>query len=413
MLKRSGNNCRNPFLFFTIISVLICSAAYSGDHQTVSKPATFLIRGSYLESSKAKIKNGDKVLTQALSVLIDKANNTLTKGPYSVTFKEKVPPSRDKRDYMSLGPYWWPDSSKADGLPYIRKDGQVNPERYSIKDAAYHGAMCEDVYHLGLAWYFTNDKKYAIHAVNLLKVWFLDKKTRMNPNLNFGQAIPGKVNGRGIGLIDTHNLAKLIDGVQLLKDSGHLPMSDYKSIQNGYKEFLVWMRTSPIGLDEADEFNNHGTWYDVQTVSIALFTEQPDLAKNILNEQTKKRIDSQLNEDGSQPHELARTLSWNYSLMNLKGFFELASLAENVGEDLYNYVSPGGKSLKAAFTWMLPFAERKKEWKTKQIKPIQYDGFSDLARTVAEKYPDINIAELLKSGKSKDNNVSLLTNRIF
>jgi hypothetical protein len=412
MLKRSGNNCLNTF-FYTLIFILVFSGAFGRNHHIASQPATFLIRGSHLESSKAKIKSGDKSLTQALATLIDKANNSLTKGPYSVTYKDKVPPSGDKRDYMSVGPYWWPDSSKADGLPYIRKDGQVNPERYSIKDASYHGALCEDVYHLGLAWYFTNDKKYALHAANLLKVWFLDNETRMNPNLNFGQAIPGIVDGRGIGLIDTHNLAKLIDGIQLLKDSGHLPASDYKNIQNWYKEFLVWMRTSPIGVDEADEFNNHGTWYDVQTVSIALFTEQPDLAKKILNEQTKKRIESQLKEDGSQPHELARTLSWNYSLMNLKGFFELASLAENVDEDLWNYVSPGGKSLKAAFVWMLPFAERKMEWKARQIKPIQYEGFWSLARTVADKYPNVNIAESLKFGKTNDNSLLLLTNRIF
>ena len=378
-----------------------------------TKPETFLIRGEFLLAAKNKIQKGDLVLTKALKELTSEADKALTKGPYSVTFKSKIPPSGNKHDYMSVGPYWWPDSSKADGLPYIRKDGQINPERYSIKDADFHNSMCSDVYQLGLTWYFTNDKKYADHAVKLLKVWFLDPETKMNPNLNFGQAIPGRMNGRGIGIIDTRSLAKLIDGVQLLKNSKSLSAADYKGIQDWYKEFLNWMRTSPIGLDEADEFNNHGTWYDVQTVSMALFTGQKDLAKKILEEQTKKRIESQLKEDGSQPHELARTLSWNYSFMNLTGFFELASLGESAGVDLWHYVSPAGKSLKSAFTWMLPFAEKKKEWTAKQIKAIHYEDFIDLAKMVSVKYPDLDMKKLPESGNAEKNNLLLLTNGIY
>jgi hypothetical protein len=377
---------------------------------TDSKPQTFLLRADLLEGNKARLKKGDPVLKQALIELLGRADEALKKGPYSVTYKSKIPPSGDKHDYMSVGPYWWPDSSKADGLPYIRKDGQVNPERYAIKDADYHGAMCDDVFLLGTAWYFTNDEKYAAHAENLLKVWFLNPDTKMNPNLNFGQAIPGRMDGRGIGIIDTRNLAKLIDGVQLLKLSKNLSDTDYKGVQNWYRQFLTWMTTSPIGLDEADEFNNHGTWYDVQVVSMALFTGQQDLAKNVLEDQTKKRIDSQLKEDGSQPHELARTLSWNYSQMNLHGFLELARLAEHVNIDLWNYVSRGGKGLKAAFTWMLPFAKGQKKWEYKQIKPIHTEAFVSLAKMVSNKYPDIDISSL---PKSPDNSILALTGCVF
>jgi hypothetical protein len=362
--------------------------------KTDSKPQTFLLRADLLEANKARLKKGDPVLAQALRALTSRADEALKKGPYSVTFKSKTPPSGDKHDYMSVGPYWWPDSSKADGLPYIRKDGQVNPERYAIKDADYHGALCEDVYLLGIAWFFTNDEKYAAHAVKLLQVWFLNADTKMNPNLNFGQGIPGRMHGRGIGIIDTRNLAKLIDGVQLLKNSKRLPAADYKGVQDWYRQFLTWMTTSPIGLDEADEFNNHGTWYDVQVVSMALFTGQPELAKKILEQQTKKRIDSQFKEDGSQPHELARTLSWNYSQMNLNGFFELARLAEHVNVDLWNYVSSDGKGLKKAFTWMLPYASGQKKWEHRQIKPIRSDAFVSMAKMVSAKYPDIDISSL-------------------
>jgi hypothetical protein len=396
------------------LQVLSCIAlvVFSLFLQSFKSPAqTFLIKPQYLQNAKDKIQKGDKALLKALDDLKIRADKALKSGPYSVTYKSKVPPSGDKHDYMSVGPYWWPDSTKADGLPYIRKDGQVNPERFTIKDADYHGSLCRDVNLLGLAWYFTGDTKYSDHAAKLLKVWFLDKETRMNPNLNFGQAIPGVTDGRGIGIIDTHVLARLIDGLQLLKDSKSLSQADYKGIQDWYKAFLQWMRTSPIGMDEADEFNNHGTWYDVQTVSIALFTGQDDLAKQILEEQTKKRIASQLAKDGSQPHELARTVSWNYSVMNLQGFFQLAALAENVGVDLWNYTTPEGKGIKAAFTWLLPFAEQKKPWTHKQIKPIKLDGFAGLARTASQHYPDLDISGL-KTDES-DKSITLLTNTSY
>lgn len=369
-------------------------------------PHTFLIKPATLASVKEKIDRKDPATKAALVVLINTADKSLTHGPYSVVYKDKVPPSGDKHDYMSVGPYWWPDSSKANGLPYIRKDGQINPERYAIKDDTYQNAISEDVYYLGLAWYYTGDKKYATHASKLLKTWFLDPATKMNPHLNYGQAIPGITDGRGIGLIDLHNVPMLIDGIQLLKEA--LSPSDYKAIQAWYKQYLSWMRTSPVGLDEADELNNHGTWYDVQQVSIALFTEQPELARQILEEQTKKRIDTQLEPDGQQPKELARTLSWNYSLFNLRAFFELALLAENVNVDLWRYEN-NGKSLQKAFTWLLPYASGAKEWKHQQIKHKDDKEYLELARIAALKYPSIELGPLWKHHQEEADSLFLLT----
>jgi hypothetical protein len=377
--------------------ILLCALTLSASALPKdSLPQTFLLKPAALAAVKQQLQKGDPALQQALKILLSDADKALQHGPYSVVYKSKTPPGGSKHDYMSVGPYWWPDSSKADGLPYIRKDGQVNPERFNIRDAEYYTALCRDVYTLGLAWFYTGRRAYSAKAVQQLRTWFLADSTRMNPDLNYGQAIPGITQGRGIGLIDTRNLTKLIDGVQLLKASPDLGAADYRGLQEWYRQFLQWMRTSSIGLDEADEHNNHGTWYDVQTVSIALFTGQPQLAREILQLQTMPRIESQLKEDGSQPHELARTLSWNYSSMNLKGFFELALLAENVRIDLWRYQTPGGKSLQKAFAWMLPFAAGEKEWEYKQIKSLDYTTYVELAVEAQQKYPQLNLAPLWK-----------------
>ncbi len=388
-----------------LLALLMCISTLSAQ----TPPETFLIKPAKLLDGKRKIAQRDTAMQQALTELLSIADRSLRNGPYSVVYKDKAPPSGNKHDYMSVGPYWWPDSSKANGLPYIRKDGQVNPERYAIKDDEFQNAISRDVYFLGLAWFYTGNEKYAAHAAGLLRTWFLDTATRMNPHLNYGQAIPGITDGRGIGLIDTHNVTMLIDGIQLLKGSKALSAADYKGIQEWYRQFLQWMRSSPIGRDEADELNNHGTWYDVQQVIIALFTGQRELAKEMLEQQTKTRIDKQLEADGEQPKELARTLSWNYSLFNLRAFFELALLAENVQVDLWNYESPGRKSLKKAYTWLLPYATGRKEWQHQQVKPRHDEEFLELSEVAAKKYTDIDLAVLREKHGNFRNNLFLLT----
>ena len=354
--------------------------------QPAKKPTTFLLSADLLRSNKEKIQRGDQPLRTAQQSVLISADQVLKKAAHSVVEKSKTPPSGDKHDYMSVGPYWWPDSTKANGLPYIRKDGQVNPERSAIKDETHLKDLSNDVQTLAVAYHFSDDEKYARRAAELLRVWFLNPDTRMNPNLNYGQAIPGITDGRGIGLIDTRGLAKLVDAVQLLNGSKAWPKADHVALQGWFRQFLDWMRTSPIGKDEADEHNNHGTYYDLQAIAFALFLDDKPLAKQLIEQQTYARIQSQLTADGSQPHELARTLSWDYSVMNLMGFFGLARLAENVNIDLWTYETPDGKGIKKAFSWMLPYASGQKTWNYKQIKPMHRDLFEPLERVARSKY---------------------------
>lgn len=371
--------------FWTVLLFFITISCYA---QKEVLPSTFLLDNTFIAANKQKIKRGDNEVRYLFSSVISSAEEAMKHEPYSVTFKSKVPPSGDKRDFMSVGPYWWPDSSKTDGLPYIRKDGVINPERFEIQDAEFFKSLCNDVFLLSLTSYFSDNDKYGNKAVEQLHTWFLNEKTGMNPHLNYGQSIPGITEGRGIGLIDTRSLVYLIDGIQVLKATENLSDEQYKALQSWFKQFLNWMMTSPIGLDEADEHNNHGTYYDVQTVSIALFTGQKELAAEMLEKTTKARIESHFNEDGSQPHELARTLSWNYTVMNLTGFFELSLLAENVHIDLWNYVTPNGKSIKKGYMWFLPYTEGR-PWEHKQIKPFNLSSLNRIIRIGSRKYPDI------------------------
>lgn len=399
-------------LFLTAIVIASVSPGQAFA-QKIKPSETFLVQGALLAMNSQKINDGDKVLALSLKELQREADAALTRGPYSVMNKSKVPPSGDKHDYMSVGPYWWPDSTKAGGLPYIRRDGVVNPERHTIKDSDDLKLLAHEVKLLGLAYYFTTEEKYAQHAHFLLRTWFLNKDTKMNPNLNYGQAIPGITEGRGIGLIDTKCLADVVDGIQLIKNSGSWTKTDHHAMQKWFSEFLNWMLTSPIGKDEAGEHNNHGVYYDLQSVSIALFIGNKELAKKIIQEQTIPRIESQILEDGSQPYELARTKSWSYAAMNLKGFFGLARLGEHVGVDLWNYQTREGKSIKKAFGWMLPYASGKKEWTHEQIEPIDWNEFLPLLTMAAPHYPDPVVQQLISQLRKDDDQILKLTNSVF
>ncbi len=324
--------------------VLIFGCQHAITQQAQVKPLVFALNATVLAANKAKVSAGDATIKPAFLKLLRDADSAMLFGPVSVMEKVNIPPSGDKHDYMSLAPYHWPDPAKADGLPYIRKDGQTNPEVKEYKDKEYLPLLCEAVYTLSLAYYFSGEKKYAEKASKLIRVWFLDPETKMNPNLNFGQAIKGVVTGRGAGLIDTRHLVKVVDAIGLLKGASAWSSQDQTGMENWFSAFLSWMQTSKNGMDEMDAKNNHGVWYDAQRLSFALFTGQKELADKIVDN-VKGRLDYQMDNNGFFPAELARTISLHYSVFVVDPFFTIAQMATHLNIDLWNYKSSSGKSL--------------------------------------------------------------------
>ena len=309
------------------------------------------------------------------------ADALLSYGPVSVMQKTALPPSGDKHDYMSLAPYWWPDPSKPGGLPYIRKDGDINPEVKNYPDKNNMPVLCENIYKLSLAYHFSGKEAYARHAVLLIKAWFLDTATRMNPNLNYGQAVKGVTDGRAEGLIDSRCFIYLIEGIRLLD----MTKQDKDGLKTWFSAFLTWMQTSTIGLDEQNAKNNHGVWYDAQSLSIALFVDSTDLAHRIIA-RAADRLDKQMNDDGLFPLELERTTSLHYSVFALNAFFIIADLSSKTGTDFWTLTTPSGKSLGKAFNALLPYLSGEKTWTWKEIHPFNPADAVPLLMRGAEHY---------------------------
>ena len=370
--------------------------------QAQKVPSTLLLHGEVLLKNKQAINKQDPEKLMALQEVKATADLILKEGKlYSVMNKKKVPPSGDKHDYMSQAPYWWADTTKPDGLPYIRRDGERNPEYYDLSDSEEMDYIINDTEILALAFYFTKDERYAAHAARLLKTWFLEPETLQNPNLNFGQGIPGINTGRGIGIIETRSFPRLIDATILLQESKNWSKEDHQSLKKWFAAYLSWLTESPLGKDEADEHNNHGTYYDVQIMAYALFTDQPELAKKQI-EVAKSRIQSQMKPDGSQPFELERTVSWGYTNMNLAGFFKIARLAENVKNNLWNYETTDGKGLQKSLQWLIPYLKNEKVWEYKQIKEKKYDDTLWLLKMASVKYANPAYEVLARNICQKD-----------
>jgi Alginate lyase len=333
---------------------------------------------------------------EAFRELISKADNFLSMKPVSVIDKLQTPPSGDKHDYMSRGPYWWPNPNTKDGLPYIRKDGERNPEIYKITDHTNESKMTDAVSVLSLAYYITKDSKYSSKASKLLHVWFLDDSTKMNPNLNYAQGIPGICTGRGIGIIELSHIYNIVDAIGILETSNVWKEKDDKQIYTWFEKYLNWLTTSKYGNDESDWKNNHGSWYDVQVTSISLFLGKEDLAKKILTRAKTKRIDLQIKSDGKQPFELERTKSWGYSSFNLNALYHLAYLGNHVGIDLWHYESPNGGSIHKALDFILPYALNFDKWKYKQIQKIDPESIYFPLLLAEKKYDKKNYSDWKK-----------------
>jgi hypothetical protein len=234
--------------------------------------------------------------------------------------------------------------------------------------------MCSAVLALGTSAFLLHDKTCAGHAAKVLSTWFLDPKTRMNPNLEHGQAVPGVNTGRGTGLIDTVSLIHAAQGIWLLERAGMLDASLGNGLRAWYAAFLAWMITSRKGLDEKKSGNNHATWWTAQVAAYATLTGN-EPAKSVAWEHYRKvLVPDQIHRDGGCPREEARTNSLSYSAMNLDAFSVICRIAATNGQDLWNFRTHLGIGVVTAFDYLTPYVVDPESWKKEQISRFNADG---------------------------------------
>lgn len=362
-----------------IFSIAISLITFCGGAQSIWNR-------EHLESVRTQLDR--PMYQQAYKALIQDADKLLDATPLSVMSKKKPSPTGDNHDYTSLARYFHPNPDTPDGLPYINKDGITNPE-IADYDRNNLGDMANRVATLSLAWYFSHNERYAQKATQMLKAWFLDLKTRMNPNLEYAQMVPG-VNsnkGRSFGVLDGYSFIEMLDGVSLLDGSKSWTKKDNNQLKKWMSKLLDWMLTSPQGIEEANAANNHSIAFDAQAIAIALYTGRHDVAKKIINELPERRIFKQIAPDGSQPHEMDRTLSYHYSHYNLTHLVDIFLMANKLGLKPDNATSEDGRNFYKALDLLASYLGKPvEEWPGQQLngwEEKQQDVAKDLWRVGA------------------------------
>jgi hypothetical protein len=315
----------------------------------------------------------------------------------SITENENLQASRDPHDYFSTARYYWPDPSKPDGLPYIRKDGETNPEHNEVSDEKKLNEMIHAVEYLSLAYFLTGEERYAEETGRFLRGFFLDPATRMNPNMNYSQSVPGGAEGRGSGVIDSREFMRIADFLALISKSSSWSDQDRAAMKAWWTEYAQWLQTSKIGLEEKKATNNHGAVYDVQLAAVLVMAGKEDEAKKVLGESLPARLDSQITPEGKQPRELARTKSWSYSCFNLKNICKGAVMARSLGIDLWSPEGEGGRgSLRKAMLYLVPFLKNPNAWPDKQITKFESKEARVWLNDGAVVYDDVGIRSAQK-----------------
>ena len=359
-----------------------------------AEPGVFFLDAAQLAKARS---DGESA---AVAGIRAEAGKLLDVRPPSVLDKTTVPASGDKHDYFSMGPYWWPDPAKPDGLPYVRRDGEVNPAARAQSDAPAFARTCRAIELLGTAYFVTGEERYAEKAAEFARTWFLDPATRMNPNFQHAQAIPGVTTGRGIGIIEGQNLMWANEGLALLADSPAWTAADRAAMRAWNEAFYLWLTTSRNGLDEKAWHNNHGTWYDAQVAHLALVLGRRDEARRILTEGLEVRLSKHIEPDGRQPHELERTRSLGYSIYNLEALFLCARLAERVDVDWWSFATADGRSLGAALRFLAPYVDPAKPWIKEDLGETNRARLVPLLRQYLQRRADAELHAALEAATS-------------
>jgi hypothetical protein len=307
--------------------------------------------------------------------ILHAADGYLSAPPITITAASSPRSKGGKHDYFSEGDYWWPDPKNPSG-PYIRRDGFSNPQNFNDhREALIRLSLIVPA--LTAAWMITQDRRYASQAAVHLRAWFLNPETKMNPSLEFAQAIWGVTPGRGTGIIDTLHLIEVVQAARHLESANAMTAAEFAGLREWFTQYMLWMVTSKNGQEEEEAKNNHGTCWVAQVAAFAKFVGDEAVLGVCRSRYRSHLLPDQLAPDGSFPLELARTKPYSYSLFDLDVLAIvciIASSASTPGDNLWEFALPNGNTYKKAVDFMFPYIQDKSKWP--YPKDVEY--FDDL-----------------------------------
>lgn len=326
----------------------------------------YMVDAEAAERVRTAVEKGDSRLKPLYDRALRDADKLLDEPDPTVVDKGMTPPSGDKHDYISMGRYWWPNPDTKDGLPYVRRDGHSNPELKKF-DRDRLGRFSANLRRLTGAYLLAGRTEHARKMASMLRTWFLNERTRMNPNGTYAQMVPGRNDGLGRpeGILDLYSLIDAVDAATVLERDNLLSKKEMKALRAWFSAYVDWLLTSESGKGEYAAKNNHGIAYDVQTVVYARFAGRDEVARELIETFAERRLEKQIEADGKQPRELARTTAFGYSTYNLTHMLDMCVAARTMGIDLYDAADG---AIDRAIGYLIPFLGNQEQFPYKQIK---------------------------------------------
>jgi len=287
------------------------------------------------------------------------ASTYLSHTPLTVTAFRSPKSPGGLHDFFSEADYFWPNPENPSG-PYINRDGQSNPANFNDHRKVMI-ALSIEMPTLTAAWMLTRDRRYAQHACQHLRAWFIDPGTRMNPNLEFSQGVHGVSTGRSYGIIDTLHLVEVARAASFVAPA-MFTTEENERLKEWFRSYLEWMKTSEKGKKERDALNNHATCWALQVSEYARLIGDSETRLEVRRQYTDILLPGQVGADGSFPKELARTKPYSYSIFNFDVMASLCQSLKGVGDDLFSVALPNGGSMCKAGAFLYPYLKDRNTW---------------------------------------------------
>ena len=380
--------------------ILLLATTFTGLSLNTSDPQVMIWGPGVTQSLQERVRSADPQLAEAVAALRRHADRAMDVGPLSVIHKTFVPPSGDLHDYSTIGRYWWPNPDTPNGLPWVRRDGETNPQYFDrdFGDTQRFVDLWRSVTVLARAYYFTGEQAYAKKAAELLRVWFIDPETRMNPHARYAARFPGHWDGKSWGIHGTRQLTLIADAAGLLTNTPHWTNADQAAMRRWLDAYLEWMLTSENGIEEGNTTNNHAVAYDWMVMRLAVFVGRRDLAQQVAEAFKTRRIAAQIEPDGSMPHELKRAKPWRYTGYALEYLFASANLARQLDVDLWHHQTEDGRGIRRALDYLVRQIEPDPEGPLQEalLKEVDVKRIGPLLGIAARVYDEPDYTRLME-----------------
>lgn len=387
---------------FSLLLLIVLMLGASCSHKPRHKRFTFW-NYDQMHDARKSLKRSLYLFNSSYSALIDSADKALSEGPFSVTQRGVLPESGDHHDYMSFGIHWWPDPSGANGLPYVRRETEVNPD--ADINLRQLNRVSENVQALSMAWFFSGEEKYAEKAGELLRNWFLDSLTRMNPNLNHAGAIPGRMQGRGSGVSEGIALLAMLDGVVITEASGGLKGPEEKQIRDWFQSWFLWLNDSPLAVEAGTLIGKHALGREVQLLGIAHFLKDDVFVQHRIPEVTLPLIRKMVGENGRISADLRGNGSFADRVECLGYLFRIGEIGLRTETDVDGYIGSAGGIIRQALDQLIEeYQGINGSGNVNLVDELAVAKLGTLVRFAAWRFDEPSLGELWKASFSRKYN---------